>query len=123
MPGITCITPRAFALETAALLKPLSCHAIAAASEGETPCRDATLCTSEAATRVGLGWGAACGTTVVAGVGCAARAGAGAPLGSLITVPAISSPLGSSPFIAAMSATLTPAPAASPDSVSPGRTV
>ena len=37
MPGITCITPRALALETIELLKPLSCHPIADASEGGTP--------------------------------------------------------------------------------------
>ena len=33
VPGITCMTPRALALETIALLKPLSCQPIAAASE------------------------------------------------------------------------------------------
>ena len=39
---MTCMTPRAFAEETIALLKPLSCQAMAAASEGETPCVAAT---------------------------------------------------------------------------------
>ena len=45
---MTCITPRALAPETIALLNPLSCHAIAAASEGETPYCAATACTSAA---------------------------------------------------------------------------
>ena len=63
------------------------------------------------------------GTTVAAGAGCAARAGAGAPVGSLMTVPAISRPLGLSPFIAAIALTDTRAPAARPESVSPRRTV
>ena len=60
---------------------------------------------------------------VAAGAGCDARAGAGAPAGSLITVPASSTPFGSSPFIAAIASSGTRAPAARPDSVSPGRTV
>ena len=60
---MTCITPRAFAAETIALLKPLSCHAIAAASEGETPYWDATDWTSAAPRRVAVGAGAATGTT------------------------------------------------------------
>ena len=34
---MTCMTPRAFALETISLLKPLSCQPIAAASEAGTP--------------------------------------------------------------------------------------
>ena len=120
---MTCMTPRALALETMLLLKPLSCQAIAVASEGETPCWAATVWTSAAPTRVAVGAGAACGTTVAAGAGCAARAGAGAPVGSLITVPATRMPLGSSPFIAAIASTETRAPAASPESVSPARTV
>ena len=122
MPGITCITPRAFAEETIALLKPLSCHAIAAARDGETPYCDATAWMSPAPTFAAVGTGSAAGTTG-AGAGSAARAGAGAPLGSLITVPATRIPSGSSPFMAAMSDTETPAPAARPESVSPGRTV
>src|SRR5688572_21984305 len=105
-----------------ALLKPLSCHAIAAASEGETPCCEATDWMSPAPTCVAVGTGSAAGTTG-AGAGSAARSGVGAPPGSLITVPATSTPLGSSPFIAAIAAGETPAPAASPESVSPGRTV
>ena len=83
----------------------------------------ATDCTSPAPRRVAVGAGAACGTTVAAGAGCEARAGAGAPVGSLITVPASRTPLGSRPFMAAIALTDTRAPAARPDSVSPGRTV
>src|ERR671932_1577611 len=64
VPGITCITPRALAGETIPLLNPLSCHAIAAASDGDTPSDAATFWMSEAPRRVGLGSGAACGTTV-----------------------------------------------------------
>src|SRR3954452_3670758 len=120
---MTCMTPRALAGETIELLKPLSCQAIAAASEGETPLAEATDWTSEAPSRAGVGSGAAVGTTVAAGAGWDARAGAGAPVGSLMTVPASSTPLGLSPFIAAIALTDTRAPAASPESVSPGRTV
>src|SRR4051812_28421092 len=99
---MTCITPRALAPETMELLKPLSCQAIAAASEGETPLAEATDCTVEAPTRVAVGSGAAWGTTVAAGAGCVARGGVGEPVGSLITVPESSSPLGSRPFSAAI---------------------
>src|SRR5215217_2632251 len=116
------MTPRALAGETIALLKPLSCHAIAAASEGETPYCDATDWMSAAPSAAGVGTGSACGTTG-AGAGSDARTGAGAPLGSFSRVPSTSTPAGSSPFIAAMSAIETPAPAARPESVSPGRTV
>ena len=49
--------------------------------------------------------------------------GAGAPVGSLMTVPASRTPDGLSPFIAAIALTDTRAPAARPESVSPGRTV
>src|SRR5215213_8814090 len=119
---MTCITPRALADETMLLLNPLSCQAMAAASEGETPCAAATDWTSPALTVVGVGSGSAAGTTG-AGAGSDEAAGAGAPLGSLSTVPATSSPAGSSPFMAAIASTDTPAWAARPDSVSPGRTV
>src|ERR671916_232348 len=71
---MTCITPRAFADETAALLNPLSCQAIAVASEGETPYWEAIDWTSPAPTRVLVGTGSAAGTTG-AGPGCAARGG------------------------------------------------
>src|SRR5690349_19399751 len=120
---MTCITPRALAEETIALLKPLSCQAIAVASEGETPWAAATDWTSAAPTREAVGSGAAAGTTFAAGAGCEARAGAGAPVGSLMTVPASSTPFGFNPFIWAIALTETRAPAARPDRVSPGRTV
>src|SRR3954452_7233335 len=123
VPGITCITPRAFALDTMPLLKPLSCQAMAAASDGGTPLADATDWTAPAPTRLGVGSGAAAGTTFCAGAGGAARTGTGAPVGSLRTVPASRTPFGSRPFMAAMAFTETRAEAASPDSVSPGRTV
>jgi hypothetical protein len=67
---MTCMTPRAFALETIALLKPDSCHAIAAASEPGTPCSAATLWMSPAVTVPG----AACGVDSAVG---AARPPAG----------------------------------------------
>src|SRR3954451_24526634 len=111
---MTCITPRALAPETMELLKPLSCQAIAAASEGETPLAAATDWTVEAPTRVAVGSGAAWGTPVAAGAGWDARAGVGAPVGSLITVPASSTPLGSRPFSAAIAETGTREIAASP---------
>src|SRR5689334_6355895 len=117
------MTPRALAPDTIELLKPLSCQAIAVAREGETPLAAATFWTSVAPSRVGVGSGAAAGTTVAAGAGCAARTGAGAPVGSLITVPASSSPFGSRPFMAAMALRDTRELAARPDSVSPTRTV
>src|SRR3954454_21299182 len=120
---MTCMTPRALAEETMPLLKPDSCQAIAVASEGETPCWAATDCTSPAPNRVVVGSGAATGTIFWAGAGCAARAGAGAPVGNFSTVPASSTPFGLSPFIAAMAPTDTRDDAASPESVSPGRTV
>src|SRR4051812_18598322 len=105
------------------LLNPLSCQPIAAASEGDTPLAAAALWIVPAPTRAGVGSGPACGTTVAAGAGCDARTGAGAPAGSLITVPASSTLFGSRPFIAAIAGSGTRAPAARPDSVSPGRTV
>src|SRR4051794_447324 len=120
---MTCMTPRALAEETIALLKPLSCQAIAVARDGGTPLAAATDWTSEAPTRAALGSGAAAGMTFAAGAGCDARAGAGAPVGSLITVPASRTPDGLRPFMAAIAPTDTRAPAARPDKVSPGRTV
>src|SRR4051812_38260932 len=68
VPGRTCITPRALADETAALLNPLSCHATAAASEDDTPCCAATWPIWLDVSRAGEGLGAACGTVV--GDGC-----------------------------------------------------
>src|SRR3954452_6295236 len=64
VPGVTCITPRALALETLALLKPLSCQPIAVASEGETPTPAAMEPMSVDVTRSGVGLGDAIGTCV-----------------------------------------------------------
>ena len=80
---MTCMTPRAFADDTSALLKPLSCHAIAAASAPGAPCSLASWRTRSALRMPGVGTGAASGTTRTAGTGCEARSGAGAPLGHL----------------------------------------
>src|SRR5436189_5956752 len=74
VPGMTCITPRAFALETAPLLKPLSCQAIACASDEETPSSDASWPTCEPLTWLAVGLGAAAGTTRGAGAGAASLA-------------------------------------------------
>src|SRR3954469_11199827 len=120
---MTCITPRALAEETIALLKPLSCHAIAAASEGETPYCAATDWTSAAPTRAAVGSGSAFGTTVCCGSGVEACGGVGAPDGSLSTVPIGSNADASSPFMAAIASTETPEEAASAPRVSPGRTL
>ena len=49
------MTPRASALETRSLLKPLSCQAIASASDEGTPLAAATEPTSDAVTRSGVG--------------------------------------------------------------------
>src|SRR3954453_18333928 len=98
VPGSTCITPRALALETIALLKPLSCHAIAEASEAGTPLRLGTLAMSDALTRPGVGAGGA-GTTAV---GAALVVGTGAPVGSFRALPAMSWAFGSRPFMNAI---------------------
>ncbi len=119
---MTCMIPRALALDTIALLKPLSCQAIAAASDAGAPCSDAIWRIRSAPRRPAVGVGDACGTMRAAGSGCDAPAGAGAPFGSLRTVPTSSTPAGSKPFIAAIAAKLTPVCAASAPSVSPGRT-
>src|SRR5436309_3895563 len=74
------MTPRALALDTAALLKPLSCQAIALASEAGTPLRAAIWPISEAVTRPGAACGTATGVSRRAGAGV--RATAGAPVGS-----------------------------------------
>src|SRR5438067_13569798 len=81
VPGMICITPRAFALETAALLKPLSCQAMALASEAGTPSRIATWPICDAVTLPGVALGAAAGTIRVAGVE------AGAPAATAHSVP------------------------------------
>ena len=77
---------------------------------------------SDAPRRVAVGTGSAAGT-IGAGAGWDERGGAGAPVGSLSTVPTSSMPSGSRPFIAAMLAAGTPELAASWPRESPGRTV
>src|SRR4051794_36048684 len=116
-----CMTPRAFALETIALLKPDSCHAIALAIPGGTPLAAATWAISDELTRSGVGFGAAGGTTG-AGAGTGVD-GVGEPVGGFSTVPASSTLFGSSPFIHASWLIEMPAFSAIDDSESPGRTV
>src|SRR3954451_23573839 len=97
VPGMICMTPRALALETIALLKPDSCHAIAFARLAGTPCSAAICAISPELTRSGVGLGAAAGTIAGAGAGAEVD-GAGAPVGSFSTVPASRYFAGSSPF-------------------------
>src|SRR3954453_5357095 len=81
---MTCMIPRALAAETIELLNPLSCQAIAAASEGETPYWEAIDPTSPALSRALVGPGLARGTTGGVGSGARARGGArGAGVGRL----------------------------------------
>src|SRR3954463_1166542 len=122
VPGSTCITPRAFADETTSLLKPLSCHATAAARDGGTPCRAAIWPICPDVNRVGVGLGDACGTTDGSGCGASGAAGA-APVGSFSAVPICSTAAGSRPFIQASCPTVVPLATAMLESVSPGRTV
>src|SRR3954470_14650662 len=63
VPGITCITPRAFALDTMPLLKPLSCQPMADASDAGTPFAAAIEPMLDDVVRVPVGYGAALGTT------------------------------------------------------------
>src|SRR3954467_2221337 len=69
VPGRICMTPRALAPESIALLKPLSCHAIAAASELGAPCCAAIEVIGGADSRPGGASGGADGTIVRAGAG------------------------------------------------------
>src|SRR5919204_6183301 len=104
---MTCITPRALAADTIALLKPDSCQAIAVASADGAPLFAAIDATSEELSRTGVGLGAAGGTTRGApGTGVLET---GAPDGSLSTVPISRGPSGSSPFIHASRSTSMPA--------------
>src|SRR3954447_6730426 len=73
-----CMTPRAFALETIALLKPDSCQAIAFARPAGTPCCAAICAICDELTRSGVGLGAAGGTIGSAGAGAAENKRAGA---------------------------------------------
>src|SRR6266511_3310246 len=103
VPGRICITPRALALDTRALLKPLSCRAIAVTSDGSTPCEEAIGAIWAGVTHSRVGCGAAPGTAPAGGA-AAGRAGdvePGAPVGSLRGVPARRTLFGSRPFIQA----------------------
>src|SRR3954466_16434979 len=62
VPGRICITPRAFAPESIALLKPLSCQAIAVARDPGAPCWAAIEPICDALRRPGLPPGGAGGT-------------------------------------------------------------
>src|SRR4051794_11811205 len=115
------MTPRAFAPESLPLLKPLSCHAIAVASDPGAPCCAAIEPICDAVRRPGDAAGGADGTMVRAGAG--ADDVTGEPVGSLMTVPASSGLFGSSPFMNAICDIGTRLRAARPDSVSPGRTL
>src|SRR4051812_36537467 len=92
--------PRAFADDSIALLKPLSCQAIAVASELGAPCCAAIEPMSDALRRPRAGAGAAAGTIVRCGAGVVAVTGE--PVGSLMTVPASSGLLASRPFMNAI---------------------
>src|SRR4051794_41910617 len=72
------MTPRALADDTTPLLKPLSCQAIAAASEPGTPWPAAIWAISEELVCAAVGYGAACGMLC----GGAVEAGAPALVGS-----------------------------------------
>ena len=90
---MTCMTPRALAADTAALLKPLSCQATADASEPDTPCCAAIEPISPDVVCVGVGLGAAVGTTAAFGAAVVLLAGAvpdapaPEPVGSFSGVP------------------------------------
>src|SRR3954453_3791812 len=88
VPGRICMTPRALAPESIALLLPLSCQAIAAASEPGAPCCAAIEPTWPDVRRPGEAAGGAAGTIVRCGAGVLATTGE--PVGSLMTVPASS---------------------------------
>src|SRR3954467_7496183 len=97
VPGRICITPRALAPDSIALLLPLSCQAIAAASEPGAPCCAAIEPTWPDVRRPGEAAGGAAGTIVRCGAGLLATTGE--PVGSLMTVPARSGLFGSRPFM------------------------
>src|SRR5947209_19572792 len=105
VPGRICITPRASALETRSLLKPLSCHAIAAANEAGTPFAEAIEPTWGAVTRSGVGYGGSVGepsATVPTGWDTAAEEDVVAGLPDRRrAVPEIRTPFGSRPLAAA----------------------
>src|SRR3954467_9470229 len=97
VPGRICMMPRALAPDSIALLLPLSCQAIAAASEPGAPCCAAIEPTWPDVRRPGEAAGGAAGAIVRGGAGVLATTGE--PVGSLMTVPARSGLFGSRPFM------------------------
>src|SRR3954453_10244020 len=96
---MTCMTPRALAEETMALLKPLSCQAIADASAGETPCWAAIAPIWPEVILIPVGCGGAVGAAAPpAAVGLVRDCSAGEPVGSLRTRPATSLAFGDRPL-------------------------
>src|SRR5437870_6902264 len=102
------MTPRALADETSPLLKPDSCQAIALARLLGTPLAAAICAICDDVTCSLVAYGAACGTTADVGTGAEALDGVPAPVGSLSTVPASSTPFGSRPFMNAIWSAVTP---------------
>src|SRR4051794_5385277 len=119
VPGRICMMPRALAPDSIALLLPLSCQAIAAASEPGAPCCAAIEPTWPDVRRPGEAAGGAAGTIVRCGPGVLATTGE--PVGSLMTVPASSGLFGSRAVIKAIFALGTRIRAGRALSVSPGR--
>ena len=124
--------PRASALETRSLLKPLSCQAIASASAPGTPFAAATEAICEALSRSGVGYGGFVGSpcagvptgwlSAVAPPTVVDTGSAVEPDGTWIGRPASRTPLRSRPFAAAIAAAVVPARAAIAVRVSPGTT-
>src|SRR4051794_31708860 len=116
--------PRALATLTMALLKPLSCQAIAVASELGAPFAPAIEPICDADRRPGAPAGAPVGGTLAAGaaVEVAGAIAAGAAAGIFSRVPAMTKALGARPLAAANDAGVMPLAAAMPVSVSPGTT-
>src|SRR4051794_9979923 len=108
--------PRALATLTMALLKPLSCQAIAVASEAGAPLAPAIEPICDALRRPGGPAGAPLAGTLVAGA-AAALAGtlaAGAAAGIFRWVPAMTNASGARPLAAASEAGVMPLAAAMP---------
>src|SRR5689334_1014195 len=120
---MTCMIPRALAMLTMALLKPLSCQAIAVASDEGAPLAPAIEPICDAVRRPGAPVAASVAGTFAAGAAVAfAVAGtiaAGAAAGIFRRVPAITNELGERPLAAASEAGVMPLAAAMPVSVSP----
>src|SRR4051812_27090835 len=97
---MTCMTPRADADETMPLLKPLSCQAMAEASDAGTPSWAAMAATCDDVTLAGVGCGdavVATGTAAPVDVGPSAER-TGEPVGSFRTRPATSGAPARSPL-------------------------